>query len=434
MEEKKKEEKSILFIGNGFDLRYGRKTRFSDFIDTRYDLEVKVLESIKNVYSLYVYQFNKHQAPGINKEKLKDDLKIREVNEEKSKIIKEAIIKIEEIDFINKEYLKVSEFLDLEDFINLYVDINFLFTDISGFPHINPFYCEFYEKEFIERIIKNKEKIEDFKTKNIHLNNWIIYFKYLKYSNNVGGVCKDYANWVDIENIIKFNFSSNEHRNLNYETLFKDKKEKFESFREFKLLLSEYLETQNTRNGFQKEDLQDMEKYTTILNFNYTNLYGFENKSKNIHGQNKNGSDIVLGFDESELFVKEGISLDTEAVRYTKVDQLIELYKDNNDLDNIFNIKYDRLGIYGLSMGEADYSYYTTIILNNIDNIKLTVYYINGDINSKNEEEKFNNKYELREAFYHLIKHIEKVSGKQLYHNMVISGRIEFVPKVPLKK
>ncbi len=50
MEEKNTEEKSILFIGNGFDLRYGRKTKFSDFMETRYDLKIKLLEEIKKEY------------------------------------------------------------------------------------------------------------------------------------------------------------------------------------------------------------------------------------------------------------------------------------------------------------------------------------------------------------------------------------------------
>ncbi len=421
MEEKNTEEKSILFIGNGFDLRYGRKTKFSDFMETRYDLKIKLLEEIKKEYDNIKVEaktksINKFVNHLLNK---KEQEILSEIKEKKDP----NLINVGQ-SFYLKSIISLEEYIDLigkKDFWN-----EIKVKKVKGIYNV-----EDYFQDFIYDIKENIKKIEEIEnlTQEYYkkINKWIIYFQHLKYSIKVEDKYKNYINWFDVENIIKLNFSSQEESFPDSNFLFKDQKEKFESFKEFKLLLSEYLSTQNEDIVLKSEDYFTVESYKKIINFNYTTLNGYLNK--NIHGELDDGVDIVLGFDESELFVKEGVSLDTEAVRYTKVDQLIELYKENNDLDNIFNIEYDRLGIYGLSMGEADYSYYTTIILNNIKNIKVTVYYINGD-ESKGE---FNNKYELREAFYHLIKHIEKVSGKQLYHNMVISGRIEFIPRTPLK-
>ncbi len=426
MEERKKEEQSILFIGNGFDLRYGRKTKFSDFMETRYDLEKKVLDYIKNEFSksktkIYTLNGGRDVKPLLKDIIISDDLEIKE------KSIFERIYK--NMEFISMKslnpQLKLDEIITIEEYFLIFNNGNIeRIIEQNKNQEENHFDWRNFNKKLLTNIEENREKIEEFSGSN----NWTLYFSYLKYNKYVKGIHKTYGKWVDIENIIKLNFSNNRKEKYSYDFLFENL-DKFESFKEFKLLLSNYLETQNMNNKIQKEDLNEMRRYNTILNFNYTDLNGLEDKTKNIHGKIENKEDIVLGFDESELFLKEGVSLDTEAVRYTKVDQLIELYKGNNELNNIFNKKYDRLGIYGLSMGEADYSYYTTIILNNIKNIKITVYYIDGNKKSKNKEERFNNKYELREAFYHLIKHIEKVSGEQLYHKMVISGRIEFIPK-----
>ncbi len=426
MEEKNKEENSMLFIGNGFDLRYGRKTKFLDFMKSRYDLEFEVLNFIKNEFSNSITKIQTYDGGRGSKTLLEFIIKKDKLEEKEKHIFQRIYNNVESISLASGNLeLKLEEIITFEEYLSIFYNRNIdKIIEKNKNQEENHFDWRKFNKTFLESIKKNRKEIEKFSVEN----SWILYFSYLKNKSNVKGVYKTYANWMDIENIIKLNFSKNRKEKYCYDFLF-EKEEKFEKFKEFKRLLSQYLSTQNINNEIQEEDSNEITNYNTILNFNYTDINGLENKTKNIHGKIENKEDIVLGFDESELFVKEGVSLGTEAVRYTKVDQLIELYKDNNDLSNIFNIKYDRLGIYGLSMGEADYSYYTTIILKNIKNIKITVYYIDGD-ESKGE---FNNKYELREAFYHLIKHIEKVSGEQLYHNMVISGRIEFVPRTPLK-
>lgn len=419
------EKNSLLFLGNGFDLRYKRETKFSDFMNTRFDLEFEVLNFIKDEFSNSITKIQTYDGGRGSKTLLEFILKNDKLEEKEKHIFQRIYNNVKSISAASGNLeLKLEEIMTFEDYLSIFYNRNV--DDLIENKNQEKYIFDWrnFNKKFLKSIKKNKKEIEKFSAEN----SWVLYFSYLKNNRNVKGIYKTYANWMDIENIIKLNFANNRNEIYCYDFLFKNEG-KFEKFNEFKILLSQYLKTQNTYNEIQKEDLYEMKTYNTILNFNYTDINGLESKTKNIHGKIENKEDIVLGFDESELFVKEGVSLDTEAVRYTKVDQLIELYKDNNDLNNIFNKKYDRLGIYGLSMGEADYSYYTTIILKNIENIKITVYYIDGD-ESKDE---FNNKYELREAFYHLIKHIEKVSGKQLYHNMVISGRIEFIPRTPLK-
>ncbi len=435
---------NVLIIGNGFDRQLGLKTdyiSFLDWIDAKGEYFEEVIFEGANMFKEWLLETN------------------HEVNEEWIEIF------INIVKNHGKEINGAKRFLD----------------KIKVKYHIPNNYSDVLKTKGRENIIRFLLPLTNRKIFNNHkpkTNLWFSYFNYLRrYKNidpNLNFIFKEFlgenGQWIDLETLIEKNIISDikiltksgadltilnfAGYVLNDKLTDNDIKEKlWNDFKDFKLLLAEYIKLQYYpfNEGFNKvKGIPLLEGYFfhKVINFNYTNFYfdihTFDNNSRfkltredvyNVHGVGNDKENIVFGFDSfftNENIVSEGKSQleidllkDKDLVKYSKIQQLLELQKDKPE----FNIGIvDKLSILGHSIGEQDYNYFFSIMDNNIDRIKLEYLWYRY-----NDNQEFDNRQSGQEALFNMINAYEKYANKRVFHKMIFEGRIKF-REVPIPK
>ncbi len=422
-------EERILFLGNGYDIGRGLKTSYKDFL--KYYNFMLCNQIIEDYLSFYESKFFTRMSSSISRYKKFN-------NEIYKKIINKIINKI-----LNKSLFNTSSFIMLKDIITeeQFYEILKMDDSVSFFNYLNDISAsdgqELLYSELLYFKYNQKIKLEDLKEKSykgeVVENKWIEYFLHLYYLNDdleIGdSPIQLKGSWASLEEVIKENFVNenqvntfDQYHNVNYSFA----KNKWLSFSQMKGLLYIYIEGEFKDKKDNQHEFLQREKfanYKNIVSFNYTNLLSEykELKIEYIHGQLDDGERIVFGFDENEYFnsTEKRVS-NNMGIDYTKVNQLIVKNTYNKQLkrnfeNNLFTeVKYKTLGIYGHSIGECDFSYFANIIKKNIEKIEVIVYYYD-------DQQAY-----LQRALYKLFSYIEKTENRSIYHDMVISGRIQF--------
>lgn len=171
---------------------------------------------------------------------------------------------------------------------------------------------------------------------------------------------------------------------------------------------------------------------TKILSFNYTNqIYNNSLESKieclNIHGLFDNGT-IVFGFDlvQANKANKENDANFSDAFQEFSKTYKVLLNSFNGESNMLFKTKPNHIKFYGHSLGEADYSYFQSIFdivdLYNSETILTFLYsdYKGDSILRRNEQ--------LRESFKLLQDYgntlTNKEHGKNLLHKLILENRL----------
>ncbi len=306
---------NILIIGNGFDIAHGLLTRYKDFLI--------ICEGIKNNS---IVKGHKIIYVVVDKD------------EEKNKIIKEMIEKMENVydDFkrivINNKWIDLllskkdvigEDWIDIEEEIR--VTLNLLYSYKDGTT-----------KEVVERVVLNEKSL------------------------NI--MCKDYMN---------------SDRKITYRRLFeKLLEEKNKLIRALEIYMDAVNRIEIEINSYFLD-----KKIDKVLTFNYTDIfeknYIGEVEYCYIHGKadasrEEEKSNLVLGFDDHYFEDKQ---VRAELIPFEKYYQRIVKRTDNNyfkwleDMDDQENMVY----IYGHSLGASDGDVLKKFILK--ENTKVYIYY-----------------------------------------------------------
>ena len=288
--------------------------------------------------------------------------------------------------------------------------------------------------------------------------------------------------WIDIEGLIQANvylrimedyykdgffsltehfdvFSLAHHFTLNNTNLYQRGKEDiyeivWKDFLEFKGILCQYFTSLQTSNvsfyqyekhcnnykSIHSDNLEkviiDINEYSSIINFNYTNYVINSSNSNNcyyVHGNVTDFKRVVFGFDvniKNGVFDKDerktsfeiALSKNKSLNRFSKVNQLFELQVDKQPYINRGLIR--ELSIVGHSIGEQDYSYYFSLLDRKFESYYcvdlvtiIGLWYTFGDNNNKDE---------MKESLFEMLTHYERYANKKVLHRMIFEGRIKF--------
>ena len=191
---------------------------------------------------------------------------------------------------------------------------------------------------------------------------------------------------------------------------------------------TEYIE--NTKNLI--KILIGVNNPFNIISFNYTepwsteyNLRTYLNSLQlfiNIHG-NLLTNNIIFGIDENRM------SSDNSGYRFTKVSRIIELYtndiKYKTPLYSILSLNINKIVFYGHSLAESDYGYFRIIFYEYAkkpDTIFEFCYTVYENTTKENEQRK------LRDGISRLFGMYaeESEENKHVYKNLTLNNRIVF--------
>lgn len=447
----------LIVLGNGFDLHFGQKTRFENYIE-----KFNICDEVDKLNSL----FNSLRKLGLKN--TSSTLVIQEYFDDNDRI--EKII-AEVIDYVNNLKLDVSK----EEILKFYIKSWCNQFSIQVIPNIKEDMDSTHPNLAKERIGlfnemirklniifgKSKSKIK----KLVRVTFWDVYLLYIK---NKNGLHKN-LNWSDVErqlldfyNIEIYQYFAD---NLtNYESLskviqsFKNKPLRSRHYadndfwliiytwvKDFgfsKINIDNYLYNELVkfsknfvsflRDQFdsQRKDSEDRkisefvnsitmdnEKFE-LLNFNYTEIES-DNcvKQIHIHGSIKdlNVTPPIIGINANDL----NNNVKNNAFKMTKQYQLIVAPADNKlDLTNINTIVF-----YGHSLALADYQYFKNIF-DRVDLLKSSVRLIfkYSIFDPERKEEIQKNNYD---NVYNLLKHYSDDTGVDVITTLILENRLK---------
>lgn len=385
------EENDLLIIGNGFDIACGLKSSYQDFFNARYNNSVsKYCNDILNKYECAYEEY-------------------RRTFESKlfSELLKKNIIAVT-YDIINSKCGFENMYLNKWDFVFLISELllsndikDILWYDVENIIYevISILYADNYEDrlEFIKDTdLKDKLWVGGWKDSDV---DELFYAQH----NNDSGISanrKSVSSALYKECIRKI-FSKDIK---NPEVI--SPEDALNELYKFEIMFSSYiisLQFLSDEQGMVTHNDKYMGAYISllskiicentnklynvdILNFNYTPKTNFYinikniniNKINNIHGQAKDSEidQIIFGIGDNEI-VKSTEFQNDKRIIFTKGFRLLT-YDDEERKNIDFLPAWDKIKIYGHSLGEADYSYFISIFdkcdLYN-SNVQLVFYY-----------------------------------------------------------
>lgn len=445
--------KQLVIIGNGFDLHFGQKTSFKDYIEN-FSISseiIKLEELFKELFllgrkNISINQFNQQvENDGI------DDIKnkIREI-----------------INYIDTIILKFS--FNKKKVLTFYIQARCHQVEIEVIPEIKKNVYSAYSNVISKRINLFNEMIKKLREKvttTERLNFWDIYFLFLRDRNKL----KENSNWSDVEKRLLDFYDIDVYQDYSrkfteYENIYRIIRsfgntplmwDRFQS-KDFWLIIFTLIED----FGFPKVDIDnylyselvkfsknfvaflrdqfdsqrkdsedrkisefvdsiamDNEKFE-LLNFNYTEVKS-DNcvKQIHIHGSIKdlNVTPPIIGINVNDL----NNNVKNNAFKMTKQYQLIVAPAgDKLDLTDINTIVF-----YGHSLALADYQYFKNIF-DRVDllksSVKLIFKYSIFDPERKEEIQKDN-----YDSVYNLLKHYSDDTGVDVITTLILENRLK---------
>lgn len=359
----------LIILGNGFDLRIGLKSKFSDFFEIS---EKPLIEEL-------IF----HNGGWIDWNLIKD---------------------ISFISFLlyNAFYKPIARFPHNNNYVTIDTQKSFSeYFNLKGVP------IDWMDVEsFISCIIKSKniKRIEE---------SFASSFKYRGLQNGYV-VCQD--------DMISDFFS----RSLNIKQYF-DVEDFYDFFLKelhlFEKRFSQYLKDQLAAVQDYKEKalkmvllLTSRKEDTTFLSFNYTDIETISGiKCINVHG--KLDSEIVIGIDQ------EGVG--ENAIPFTKTFRKL-VFRENVP---VLTKKYDNVIIYGHSLGEQDYSYFQSVFdyldiykSNTVIKFVYSDYFIEKNAKNKYRIEMAKKLFKLLRSYGQTLNN--KDNGQNLIHKLLLENRL----------
>lgn len=422
---------NILFIGNGLDRLAGYNTDYPSFLKYYMSHYIKALEG------KYIKLINDRNY-FIKTGKVGPDIKLL-LDQDLCKLIIE-----EQIDATPRSEL--SEEIKTAYYKDKVGTLQKLVGDLGGEFSLNNL-----EIPTLSNDVYNKSKERDVQG---NLNSWLVYFQYLWLKGQERG-----ENWADLEHVIFLNSKLGLLDGVNpqiesYEKVVSkleinsSKKIKERDFKEMKDLLTHYLKNEKRRELEFEIDIHttQLDKYGTVLNFNYGTTYCVPKKSGNefwIHGNLEDGKNIVFGYDDGMLIEKSIERRHPDAKdklyqyktdmhkQFSKTHQLLNLttyYQNEKSKRNIkLPSKTDviHIGILGHGVGAADYNYFETLC--DFNSVKIEVFWYTYEYHGKDRElHTVDNKAELLDSVMKMLQEMESRLGYVIAHKMLIEQRIIF--------
>ncbi len=469
---------NVLFVGNGYDLNNGMKTKYTDFLKSLNISESVVSHTEKLItINKYMLMLNNIQiiSPNIESRtmsgihirntKFGGTSSLNNISKDvqkwytKNNIGLKDIVKFYELSYDKK--LKILVILahrafektrPSDDVISVRIDsrlyamlkgdknATFLTVlDVDKFLGINKNIVEKYSvfAVYLETILKNN----------------FIEMKRIK-------ELQPGDNWIDVENILFENQFSCFKSIIQEIGTINEKIYRYDGFVEmyeikslehdfcrFKLQFCEYISKQQANIDTNKvkinfKNIAKMFNISKVYNFNYSNYINkiIEENSldifyDNIHGNVEHGEYIVFGTNHY-LFDKELIKYNKNLVKIKKDDYQVS-EEANYKLTKIYQVlklstkrktksvdTVQSLTILGHSIGKQDFEYMHTIIKTNPEKIILNIVWCSW-YNEKDEH--CDNQEELTEAVYEMLSKYEEIYGDITVHRMILENRIKFI-------
>ena len=434
--------KQLVIIGNGFDLHFGQKTRFEDYINS-FSIDSKIMNKLNKIFT--------------NIEQLTNS------GDDRKEAIIDQISEARKI--IQNNYKADNKCSELWSFYLRLMLCNIGICDVIN--TVNAYGSKFVDKRIYDYCCLIKNEFEKFLIKDTELkclSFWDLYFLFLRNENKM---TKD-SNWCDVEKqILNFYCYKMTHSiSMNHpsyeDTVYdvmcdslegKDIEIKFENLR---LIIStlnrenavsnvgidDYLYNElikfsknfiaylNDNYDPQSEDMYrcnmqlflderiaDGNKYE-LLDFNYTNF-----KMNNcinlihIHGDKDLEDNLpIIGINADGLNFNE-----RHAFKLTKQYQLIS--NENYKLEELDLTNINKIIFYGHSLALADYQYFKNIF-DRVDllksSVKLIFKYSIFDPERKEEIQKDN-----YDSVYNLLKHYSDDTGVDVITTLILENRLK---------
>lgn len=374
----RREPMNLVIIGNGFDLRCGLHSSFSDFFKTS---ELSIIDK----------WFSKNFKSPVN------DINLISLIVYNCTILTDYRVRFDDIDRIIRNPSSVfrksfnikneiENWADVESIIKfLAVDLLKVFKDTFEFSYAQP-YCK-------GKFLLDQDGVSE--------------FVYGTYNSKYFDKNMTYLEFLEAE--------------------IKDFERRFREY-----LYKEIHENVEYSKKSQKLLKHLSSRFTKILNFNYTSLEieDFSSHVFNIHGS-IDENNIIIGFDDFNAS-KHNTLIETYSLTKTFRKLSSEIGKITL-LDNVINT----IVIYGHSLNEHDYSYFQSIFdYCELYSSKTKIIFIYSDyfIDGKSEKDrthkKEQHKHNMNSAFYKLLKKygesfVNKDNGKNLLHKLLLEGRIQ---------
>ena len=365
----------LIILGNGFDLRIGLKSKFSDFFEIS---EKPLIEEL-------IF----HRGGWINWDLIKD---------------------ISFVSFLlyNAFFKETFKFPSKGNYV--IVDTKKAFSEYFDLSHPPIDWMDV--ESFISCVINSKNITKIEKT-------FDEFFKYKGYGDSFV-VCQD--------DMISEFFS----KSLNIKKYY-DVKDFYDFFLKelhlFEERFSSYLKEQiaivqdyNEKALKLISSLTSKKEDTTFLSFNYSNIESISGiKCINVHG--KLDSEIVIGIDQK--------GIEENALPFTKTFRKL-VFRENAP---VLTKKYDYIVIYGHSLGEQDYSYFQSIFdFLDIYNSNTVIKYVYSDYfieenHTQNANAKNRHRICMARKLFKLLRDYgqtlnNKDNGQNLIHKMLLENRL----------
>lgn len=423
------DKNNILFVGNGIDLLNGYKTDYVSFLmDEKKEYEKLFIQAVKKKLGSKVF-FNR------------TELKEKDVNV--NGFIEKLFFE-KDINNLKMEFANINIY-DRCEYENGRHNNRTMSKEMEG-----NFFDEFESK--LELSLENEffsvsaMKEEDIRTNEVS-NLWISYFIKCYLDGILSG-----ENWIDLEGLIfenakkiitdneKTQYTIKEHK----EMYFDENCDIYEEFINMKERLCIYLSRAKINPGdLSKLRCDDLDKYGTILNFNYSSsdllpqvIPGTEEAIDEffIHGTTYDRSDIVFGFDDGMLTnvnTNEYEYQDSELYKMSKTYQLLKLSLKYQSDKMVSKIKIpdkeniNCIGILGHSISQADYNYFSTLC--DFDKVTIEIFWYDYYVKDNSGKRiRKNNQIPLMESLIAMIHEMERKTKIKILHRMLIEQRIVF--------
>ncbi|WP_278851201.1 AbiH family protein [Ligilactobacillus aviarius] len=436
--------KQLVIIGNGFDLHFGQKTRFENYINS-FSIDQNVIKDINEKFDSIVDSIESFEKEEIN----------RKVNDIKRKVVKNLKLDNNQNIMLWDFYLKLMlNYTPIYDFLEIK---GMLSNEDKGIQDL----CVSIKKQLDD--LHLEERISEDYRKNLSF--WDLYFLLLQNKNRM---IKD-SNWCDVEKqILNFycykmihsismnhpsyedtvydvmcdslegkDIDENKFKNLGLiiSTLNRENavsevgiddylyNELIKFSQNFIAYLSDNYDSQSedihgcNMQLFLDERVADGNKYE-LLDFNYTNF-----KMNNcinlihIHGDKDLEDNLpIIGINADDLDSNE-----RHAFKLTKQYQLIS--NENYKLEELDLTNINKIIFYGHSLALADYQYFKNIF-DRVDllksSVKLIFKYSIFDPERKEEIQKDN-----YDSVYNLLKHYSDDTGVDVITTLILENRLK---------
>lgn len=405
-------EKNILLVGNGMDLRNGLKSSYSNYFDYIQFIEEKV-NDINKVYdslsSLRQKVFDDNFTEDFKNRYYQLNIWMSKNIEHKARDLKKSI----------KEM--INEF-----------DFNFWIIPIIMKEDIDSNWSSIERaigKNLEEFNVNLSKKIEDFK-------------KIVEYNCVLDDLNIDFKFFMMISIYMCRTCHNNEDDiKKNFKKLIKDFDINSFLYDELKRLedsFKRYLINETEKNSYKNNVAKDLIKLCNgktinIINFNYTDYRKYledvnvDNSNIqniiNIHGSIGDDDHIIFGIDTQETFDSNDLNIDLPM--FTKT---FRIMSNANIAINQFTEGCKKVKFFGHSLDKADYSYFQSIFdILDIYNSRVKLEFFYG-VHGKASEEKFQNN--IKSKVFTLMndygnKMLDRSHGRNLLHKMLLEGRLE---------